>query len=63
MIHTNGLNDDDLMQVNGGTGKSDGFMINVLCTVCNQPMQVPMNEFEKKDFVCEKCKRKKSSRS
>ena len=57
----NALNDDDLMQVTGGTGKTNGFTLNVLCSVCNQPMQVPMNEFAKKDFVCEKCKQEKNT--
>ena len=60
MNKENALNDDDLMQVTGGTGKKSGFTLNVLCTVCNQPMQVPMSEFGKKDFVCEKCKQAKN---
>ena len=56
------LDEKDLEQVTGGSCEDNGFMMNVLCSVCQKPMSVPMSEYAKKDFVCNKCRAQDAGR-
>lgn len=56
------LDEKDLEQVTGGSCENNGFMMNVMCSVCGKPMDVPMSQFTQKDFVCNKCRAKDAGR-